>query len=113
MVEIGTTADRQCRRRARKRHLGDYLVCRPLKLPNLPSCCDGNEWSFPIITQLAPSERSDGVPAPAINSWRRSPRLRNFLLSQTRPPDAAVPACAKKESYPLRDMGADLGMQRL
>jgi hypothetical protein len=33
--------------------------------------------------------------------------------SQSRSPDAAIPACAKKESYPLRYVGADLGMQRL
>src|SRR5258708_14078905 len=43
----------------------------------------------------------------------RWPVLLNFHLSQSRSPDAAIPARAKKESYPLRDVGADLGLQRL
>src|SRR6266436_8903272 len=43
----------------------------------------------------------------------RWPVFLNFQLSQSRSPDAAIPACAKKESYPLRDMGADLGLKRL
>src|SRR5258708_30602241 len=43
----------------------------------------------------------------------RWPVFVNFHLSQSRSPDAAIPACAEKESYPLRDVGPDLGMQRL
>ncbi len=43
----------------------------------------------------------------------RWPVFLNFHLSQSRSPDAAIPACAEEESYPLGDMGADLGLQRL
>src|SRR5260370_42339375 len=43
----------------------------------------------------------------------RWPVFLNFQLSQSRSPDAAIPACAKRESYPSRDLRTDLRVQRL